>query len=118
MPRDIALKEFKFLSWDDPTQLKTLLPLCLYLKHHNRGATTRSGTAGEVIGWVRAWLAESEFADGMELDATTHQVGRILATILEVRCIFVVWSAGETVSAFDIHFDGLSHPIPLCRDWL
>ncbi|CAN0033502.1 unnamed protein product, partial [Ectocarpus sp. 13 AM-2016] len=27
-------------------------------RHHNRGGTTRSGTAGEVIGLVRAWLAE------------------------------------------------------------
>ncbi|CAN0391578.1 unnamed protein product, partial [Ectocarpus sp. 12 AP-2014] len=31
-PLDIALEEFNFLSWDDPTQLKTWLPLCLYLK--------------------------------------------------------------------------------------
>ncbi|CAN0283376.1 unnamed protein product, partial [Ectocarpus sp. 13 AM-2016] len=63
--------------------------------HHNRGGTTRSGTAGEVIGWVRAWLAESKFADGVELDATTHQIGPILGTILEKhRDYFCVGDGG------------------------
>lgn len=87
-PLAIAMDEFPFLeaSWKkNPNLLTTMLPLCLYLKNHDRQSKAKKGNARVVLGWVYDWLATSEYAEAVSLDITSDSFGRIFTTLEQVR---------------------------------
>eukprot|EP00752_Nemacystus_decipiens_P018315 g16431.t1 len=90
-PSAIATDEFPFLeaSWKkNPRLLTSMLPLCLYLKHHDRQSKAKKGNARVVLGWVSDWLATSEYAEVVPLDTTSDSIAHIFTTLEQHAATF------------------------------
>lgn len=84
----IATDEFPFLqdSWKKkPKLLTSMLPLCLYLKHHDRECKAKKGNAKAVLRWVSDWLPTSEYAGVVTLDTTSDSIAGIFTALGQVR---------------------------------
>lgn len=77
----IAASEFPGLRLR-PKGLTSSLPLFLYLIHHDRGVKTKTGTAADLIGWVKEWVAASPiYRDVATVDITSAQLAKILREV-------------------------------------
>ncbi|CAN0310012.1 unnamed protein product, partial [Pylaiella littoralis] len=93
-PASIATLEFGFLCWDEPNSLTSMLPVCLWLKHHKRSGKVKTGTSAQAFVWVREWLATSEYAGIVGFDTTPYSIGHIFVRLLKHKNYFCLDVAG------------------------
>ncbi|CBJ33416.1 hypothetical protein Esi_0478_0016 [Ectocarpus siliculosus] len=87
-PASIAEEHFGYLGWKwRGKHFCSKLPLCLFLKLHDRGHGHNIGTGADVLRWVREWLATSRYRDVVTLDSTSQQVAQHLKALGQKVCL-------------------------------